>query len=245
MSTFCLGFRPCVWKFTQTRMPKLFVKPRLMPVRYSAEALAEAQVANEIPFGAAPHHVTKELMFFDPLIGGWASVDAHKSTHRAKSPAKPNPNYIPPPNGVPRLRDKHIERPHYGTFGLDMKKEIELGLAPVDWSVSSAMNDPRPLGRPVFDARFVEAPMGRARGGRNMAWTPVGTADAGLTTKAENIDIVAAMRDIADTFQDAAEDAGLNMGSAHAAGGRFFKEAEHVRDAQLVLAAGSRKSDKY
>ena len=78
-----------------------------------------------------------------------------------------------------------------------------------------------------------------------MEWTPVGTADAGMTTKAANIDIVAAMADKADQFQDAAEDAGLNMGSAHAAGGRFFKEAEKSGGAQLVLAAGSRQSDAF
>lgn len=53
------------------------------------------------------------------------------------------------------------------------------------------------------------------------------------------------MMDKADQLQDAAEDAGLNMGSAHAAGGRFFKEAETSGGAQLVLAAGANFSDKY
>jgi len=186
-------------------------------------------------------------MSFDPVLGGWASIDAHKSSHRAKSPAKHPPHWEQPPAGYspPRLRDKHIEKPHYGEFRLSMKTEIDLGIAPADWSVTSAMNDPRPLGRPMFDARFVESPVGRARGGRSMGWTPVGTADAGMTTKAENVDIVAAMADKADEFQDWAEESGLNIGSAHMAGGSFYKEAETSGGAQLALAAGSHLSDKY
>ncbi len=217
-----------------------------MPVQYSAAALKESEEAHELPFGAAPHFVLREKMSFDPVLGGWASIDAHKSTHRAKSPPKHPPHWAPPTGGeVPRLRDKHIEKPHYGEFRLNMKTEIGLGMAPADWSVTSAMNDPRPLGRPMFDARFVENPVGRARGGRNMEWSPVGTADAGMTTKAQNVDLVAAMADKADAIQDAAEDAGLNMGSAHMAGGRFFKEAETSGGAQLVLAAGANLTDKY
>jgi hypothetical protein len=40
----------------------------------------------------------------------------------------------------------------------------------------------------MFDARFVEHPVGRARGGRSMEWNPVGTVDAGKTVKARHLD---------------------------------------------------------
>lgn len=58
---------------------------------------------------------------------------------------------------------------------LDMKAEIEMNLWPADWSVSSAMNDPRPNGRCIFDARHTDSPMGRARrtGASNgIIWDP-------------------------------------------------------------------------
>ena len=99
----------------------------------------------------------------------------------------PRPQFFPP---VSRLeRSHHYEAKHYGKeWKLDMKKEVDLGLAPADWSTSSQMNDPRPNGRSIFDARFVESPMGRARGGRSMVWDPKGTMNAGGTKKAENWD---------------------------------------------------------
>ena len=124
-----------------------------MPVSYSEKAIKTSEEAHELAFGAAPHFVLREKMSFDPVLGGWASIDAHKSSHRAKSPAKHPPHWEQPPAGYspPRLRDKHIEKPHYGEFRLSMKTEIDLGIAPADWSVTSAMNDPRPLGRPMFE----------------------------------------------------------------------------------------------
>lgn len=156
-----------------------------MPVSYDAQATATSKDANELAFGAAPHFVLKEKMIFDPVMGGWTSMDAAKGTHRAKSPAKYPPHWAQPQGGSPpRLRDKHIEKPHYGDFRLNMKTEVDLGIMPPEWSVTSTMSDARPLGRPQFDARFVESPVGRARGGRNMDWTPVGTADAGMTSSA-------------------------------------------------------------
>lgn len=69
-----------------------------------------------------------------------------------------------------------------------MKSEVDLGLVPANWSTSSQMNDPRPNGRSMFDARFIESPMGRARGGRSMVWDSRGTANAGKTQKAQNWD---------------------------------------------------------
>ena len=46
---------------------------------------------------------------------------------------------------------------HYGDWQLDLKGEQTLGLAPPDWSVSSAMNDTRPNGQALFDAPAVVA----------------------------------------------------------------------------------------
>ena len=74
-----------------------------------------------------------------------------------------------------------------------MKEETELGIAPVDWSTPSQMNDPRPNGKPLFDARFHGTPLGRARAGRSMTWDPRGTANAGGTRRFENVDITAVM----------------------------------------------------
>lgn len=85
---------------------------------------------------------------------------------------------------------RHYESPHTGDgFTLDMKKQEELGLMPPPWSVSSAMNDARPNGKPQFDARFLNSPMGRARAGQSIVWDPRGIASAGGTQKIENIDI--------------------------------------------------------
>lgn len=44
---------------------------------------------------------------------------------------------------------------------MDLGKEVDLGLAPAEWSTTSQMNDPRPLGKSLFDARFINSPMGR------------------------------------------------------------------------------------
>ena len=49
-----------------------------------------------------------------------------------------------------------------------MKAEEALGLAPKAWSVSSAMDDQRPNGQALLDARFFGQAMGRARGGYSM-----------------------------------------------------------------------------
>jgi len=104
-------------------------------------------------------------------------------------------------NVDPRFRNnstKHFEQRHFNKWQLDMKKEADLGLMPAEWSVSSAMNDPRPNGRAMFDARFVESPVGRARGGHAMVWDAKGTAHAGGTQKAKNISV----EDIADAMEE-------------------------------------------
>ena len=92
-----------------------------------------------------------------------------------------------------------------------MKTEIELGLAPPPWSVSSQMDDTRPNGRAMFDARFYGNAMGRARGGHSMVWDPMGVATTvGKLQKAENVDSAAWADDMADETAAAAESAELN-----------------------------------
>lgn len=104
---------------------------------------------------------------------------------------------------------KHYESPHYSDgFTLDMKKQEDLGLMPPAWSVTSAMKDERPNGKPQFDARFLNTPMGRARAGRSIVWDPRGTVNAGGTQRLENIDITLAMaKKYAEMTNKAAESA--------------------------------------
>mgnify|MGYP006154899091 CR=1 FL=1 len=127
----------------------------------------------DLAFGAAPHEVPKDDMFFDPVRGGWVRAD-DKYGMPPQNPKPPSPPPMwkhPDPaapvvknaNKIPRARDKlidskHFEKPHYGNHRLDMQYEANLGLVPPDWSVTSAMDDPRPNGKAIFDARFVESP---------------------------------------------------------------------------------------
>jgi len=185
-----------------------------MPIEYDEEALRSAKESNCLPHGAAPHIVVSEKMKFDPQMGGW--VPRTESTHNAHGPAAYPPHWseaiakqeaaAAAAASLPRSRDKgrhtvHYEKVHEGDFKLDMKYEVDLGLAPADWSVSSKMDDPRPNGKAIFDARFVESPVGRARAGRSMVWDPRGTAHAGGTKKAENWD-AGAMADAAEADFD-------------------------------------------
>lgn len=145
-----------------------------------------------LPFGASPHVVPREEMFFNPETGGWQTQSASGGSHRVGQP--PLPSSPPSPSRIPRSREKAIESKamrdiHYGDYKLDMAKEVALGILPPDWSVTSQMKDTRPNGRAQFDARFIEAPVGRARGGRSMEWTPVGTADSGSTVRAKDLDV--------------------------------------------------------
>jgi len=187
-----------------------------------------------LPFGAAPHSVPKDEMVFDPVMGGWVrATDKYGKPHVPTRPVSPPRWMQPDPHApkikradkIPRARDKlvdskHFEKGHFGDHRLDMATEINLGLAPADWSVSSAMDDTRPNGKAMFDARFVESPVGRARGGRSMVWDPRGTKYAGGTKKAENWDAgamaVAAEEDFdgLEKEWDAQEGAGIAVRQA-------------------------------
>ena len=109
----------------------------------------------DLAFGAAPHGVPKDKMIFDPLRGGWVRED-----DKYGRPAVPNKAALSPPKWMeadpfapkiknstklPRARDKlvdskHFENAHYGDHRLDMLTEVDLGLAPPDWSVSSKVS---------------------------------------------------------------------------------------------------------
>ena len=113
---------------------------------------------------------------------------------------------------------KHVSK----KWRLDLADEARLGLAPPPWSTTSMMNDPRPNGQSsacsladtclallfcsltsvahsrlnllatVFDARWHNTPMGRARGGRSITWDARGTTHAGATVAAKSYDSVSA-----------------------------------------------------
>lgn len=189
-------------------------------------------MAQMLPYGAAPHAVKSEPMKFDPLKGGWVptgnslpTVNPHWAEQKRKEAAeaqrqrelaaKESEFVIPRSRDKPKRQTQHFEKVHEGDFRLSMKYEADLGLAPPDWSVSSKMDDPRPNGKAIFDARFIESPVGRARAGRSMVWDPRGTANAGGTKKAENWDAgamaMAAEEDFAglEKVWDAQEGAGV------------------------------------
>ena len=96
------------------------------------------------------------------------------------------PGWLVPVRGQstsPERRDTshkahHFENPHVGAWTMDMKKEVELGLAPAEWSQTSQMNDPRPNGRAFFDARHINSPVARNKAGMKMTWDPQGLANA-------------------------------------------------------------------
>ena len=83
----------------------------------------------------------------------------------------------------------HFEHAHHGTWTMDMKKEVSLGLAPAEWSVSSAMNDPRPNGKAFFDARFINNPIPRHNAGLKMTWDAVGLANAKAEDKVQHVSV--------------------------------------------------------
>ena len=95
---------------------------------------------------------------------------------------------------------REVSQDHVGTkWQFNMDDEVKLGLAPAEWSTTSQMNDPRPLGKSLFDARFVNSPMGRARGGYSMHVDARGIAQTkGQTAKAENMDSNWFANDMAD-----------------------------------------------
>jgi len=85
----------------------------------------------------------------------------------------------------PPSRTHHFETLHYSKdWNMDLKTETDLGLAPAPWSTSNSMSDGRPNGRPIFDARWKESPMGRARGNKGMVSDPRGLVIANVPPEA-------------------------------------------------------------
>jgi hypothetical protein len=68
-----------------------------------------------------------------------------------------------------------------------MKQEMDVGLMPKDWSVTSAMKDQRPNGQAMFDARFVHSPLPRHKAGMKMSWDAEGLANAKADRFAANV----------------------------------------------------------
>ena len=70
--------------------------------------------------------------------------------------------YVHTPEGGWQTRDATATS--VGTrWQMDLGREVDLGLAPPEWSTTSQMNDPRPLGKSLFDSRFMNSPMGRGK----------------------------------------------------------------------------------
>ena len=115
------------------------------------------------------------------------------------------------PSGPKSRQPMNIEATHYGKHMLDLALETELGICPPEWSTTSQMNDTRPNGRSMFDARHVGSPMGRARGGHAMEWDPTGVAaNRGKLAKAINKDSAFFAADMADETAAAEKSADLN-----------------------------------
>lgn len=140
-------------------------------------------------------------MVFDPLRGGWVQPDANRAGQQRALPPHWETPVATHPKGLRYVPDRthHFEEPHYDNWRLDMKAEIDLGLAPPEWSVSSKMDDTRPNGKAIFDARFSGNAMGRARGGYSMVADARGMeATAGKLQRAENMDSNYFAADMAD-----------------------------------------------
>uniref|UniRef100_A0A7S2G5P8 Uncharacterized protein n=1 Tax=Haptolina brevifila TaxID=156173 RepID=A0A7S2G5P8_9EUKA len=216
---------------------------------------------------------------FNPVLGGWTPSERIGASHRAKLRAvgatNKRPSSVPQGRPAPASRPQRpympprVERRQYDTlyedykapdgsqdptrrdvWRLNMQMEADLNVMPSDWSLSSQMNDPRPNGVSIFDARFINTPVGRARAGRSMAWDPRGIASAGKTEKMKSIDAAA----IAKDYEDETDSSRGNFGSAHMAGGRFYEEAvksyfgraySSAGKAKLALAAGANFTDDY
>lgn len=115
------------------------------------------------------------------------------------------------PKGYKHIPTRHFEHRHVGDWQLNMKSEQSLGLAPPDWSTSSKMDDIRPNGKALFDARFSGNAMGRARGGYAMVADARGMeATAGKLERAQNMDSNFFASDMADETTAAAASAEAN-----------------------------------
>lgn len=139
--------------------------------------------------GSYPHYVPKSKLIFSPERGGWVMPDKHRAGQERAKPTHMEAGIDPADLPQGKREPTHFEQRHFGDWGLNLKKEIGLGLAPSDWSVSSAMDDPRPNGQALFDARFHGQSMGRARGGYSMIADSRGMEfTAGKLEKAANMD---------------------------------------------------------
>jgi len=137
-------------------------------------------------------------MVHDPSRGGWVQEDAHRAGQARAAP----PHWAAP--SKPKRDPMHYETKHFGAWQLDLKGEQTLGLAPPDWSVSSAMDDTRPNGQALFDARFHGNSMGRARGGYSMVADARGMEfTKGKLARAENMDSRFFAADMADETEAA------------------------------------------
>jgi hypothetical protein len=198
-----------------------------MPVRMSGSPQAGTGSAYS-PMQGARHvwdtsQTTQALMggmVFDPARGGWVQPDAARPNQTKAMPT----HWATPIEAVhgahsPSKMDKwrqgehthHFESRHESAWRLDMKAEVNLGLAPPEWSTSSQMNDIRPNGKALFDARFSGNAMGRARGGYSMMADARGMeSTAGKLQKAENMDSSWFATDMADETAAAEASAELN-----------------------------------
>jgi hypothetical protein len=121
------------------------------------------------------------------------------AVYRAVQPEQRRRENEPSPKAKTARSPSHYEEVHHGAkWQLAMTDEVKLGLAPADWSTSSQMNDKRPNGQSLFDARFNRSPMGRARGGHSLVWDPRGMPHAGGAKKAQNMDANVFAADMSD-----------------------------------------------
>jgi len=185
--------------------------PNKSPTRAAPDGGLESS-DKALGFGAYPHFVPRSKMVFDPVRGGWVQPDAHRAGQERQLPANlvkamSHSSYMQPAINAPegmkpfekRRQPEHFENRHQGEWTLAMQQEQQLGLAPPDWSVSSAMADTRPNGRAMFDARFYGQAMGRARGGYSMVGDARGMEfTAGKLTAAESVDANDFAFDMAD-----------------------------------------------
>jgi len=155
-------------------------------------------------------------MVFDASKGGWVDSSSPKqpvltqAIQRYESPSTGNAKHDK--FNVHVSHTRHFEDRHMSPdWHLGMDKEIGLGLAPAHWSVSSAMDDQRPNGQALFDARFHQSAMGRARGGHSMVWSGAGVANSGPLKAAENWDSNAFATEMKEETAAGADSASKNQ----------------------------------
>ena len=140
-------------------------------------------------------------MVYHPNLGAyWGRLDG-----------PPNPNLSPNPRARAPI---HFESRHYNKWTLDMATEETLGLSPPMWSTTTGEmggKGARPLGKSLFDARFHDNAMGRARGGYSLLRDARGVgATAGELRAAENMDSNYFALDMADETSAASVSAEKN-----------------------------------